>query len=296
MVGLNGMSAVSAYAAQKDYGKSVQNQKTGVEGAGASATSEKGATKNVDAKNPQTAVKSVFSAVKKNSEYGKVVGEPKLSEKAQKYYEQLKSKFGSYDFILVSRDELENAKANSGRFANKFKTVVLIDEDKIEKMASDENYRKKYEGILSGAQAQLSQLKTSMEASGAKVKGYGMQVNDDGTTSFFAVLKKSSADQKARIEKKAQEHKAEKKAAEKKAQKKAEEKRLEELREKGRETVDESAEDDLFDEADEDLQVITASSMEELLRKMEEFSFQDLSDSVQTESEKMIGQTIDFKG
>lgn len=32
-----------------------------------------------------------------------------------------------------------------------------------------------------------------------------MKVNDGGTASFFAILKKSSADQKARIEKKAVE-------------------------------------------------------------------------------------------
>ena len=41
-----------------------------------------------------------------------------------------------------------------------------------------------------------------------------MKVNDGGTASFFAVLKKSSADQKARIEKKAVEKKEAKKAEE----------------------------------------------------------------------------------
>ena len=68
-------------------------------------------------------------------------------------------------------------------------------------MATDESYRKKYEGILSGATAQLQQLKSSVEKSGADVKEYGMQVNDGGTTSFFAVLRKSSSDQKSRIQK-----------------------------------------------------------------------------------------------
>lgn len=53
----------------------------------------------------------------------------------------------------------------------------------------------------------LSQLKSQIESSGQSqnVVGYGMKVNDGGTASFFAVLKKSSADQKARIEKKAVE-------------------------------------------------------------------------------------------
>ena len=66
----------------------------------------------------------------------------------------------------------------------------------------------------------LSQLKSQIESSGQSqnVVGYGMKVNDGGTASFFAVLKKSSADQKARIEKKAVEKKEAKKAEEKKAE------------------------------------------------------------------------------
>ena len=54
-----------------------------------------------------------------------------------------------------------------------------------------------------------------------------MQVNDNGTASYFAVLEKSSAAQKERIEKKAAEKKEAKKTAEKKAEKKKNEERLE---------------------------------------------------------------------
>lgn len=225
------------------------------------------------------------SETRKNTgaNYGKTIGEPKLSEKAQKYYDQLKKKYGNYDFILVSRDEKENAKANASKYANKNKTVVLIDEDKIEKMATDEKYRKQYEGILSGAASQLQQLKSSMEKSGANVKGYGMQVNDNGTTSFFAVLKKSSDDQKARIEKKAEAKKAEKKEAEKKADRKKQEERLKKSGDK--EKVDKEEEN-----------VISADSIEELLKKIGDYNFGALSDSVMTESEKQVGQNIDFRG
>lgn len=116
---------------------------------------------------------------------GKTIGDPKLSKEAQKYYEKLKKKYGNYDFILVSKDQKANAQANAAKYANNIKTVVLIDEEKIERMAMDESYRKKYEGILSGATAQLQQLKSSVEKSGADVKEYGMQVNDGGTTSFL---------------------------------------------------------------------------------------------------------------
>lgn len=221
----------------------------------------------------------------KSANYGKTIGEPELSEKAQKYYEQLKKKFGNYDFILVSREEKENAKANAAKYANNLKTVVLIDEDKIEKMATDEKYRKQYEGILSGASAQLQQLKTSMEKSGANVKGYGMQVNDNGTMSLFAVLKKSSADQKARIEKKAEQRKAEQKAADKKAARKEQEERWKNIG---------NGKDNRIDSEEEDTVTISANSVEELIAKIEEYNFEERSNRIQTEKEKQIGQNIDF--
>lgn len=220
-----------------------------------------------------------------SSEYGKTVGEPKLSDEAKKYYDQLKKKYGNYDFILVSKDEKENAKANASKYANSIKTVVLIDEEKIEKMATDENFRKKYEDILSGASAQLQQLKDSVMQSGSNVKGFGVQINDNGTASYFAVLKKSSAEQKARIEKKAEQKKAEKKLEDKKAQKEAEEKRLEKSHRK--ETTTEDVDDE---------EVITANSLEELLKKLEEYAFNDRSNNVMTTEEQMVGQHIDFRG
>ena len=104
---------------------------------------------------------------------GKTIGEPQLSEQAAKYYEELKKKYSNMDFILVSADQKEYAKSKAASYANANKMVVLIDEEKIEKMASDENYRKQYEGIIANAASGLSQLGKQLSATGAKVKGYG---------------------------------------------------------------------------------------------------------------------------
>lgn len=221
----------------------------------------------------------------KNSEYGKTVGKPELSDKAKKYYEDLKKKYGNYDFILVSKDQKENAKANAAKYANGFKTVVLIGEEEIEKMATDENFRKKYENILSGADRQLQQLKASMEAAGSNVKGYGMQVNDNGTVSYFAVLKKSSIEQKARIEKKIESNRAERRAANKKAA----EARKEARADKAKEAKEKS-------KISEDDDIISASSIEELLTKLKDFTYEQMSNTVQTDEEKLVGQNIDFRG
>ena len=273
-----GVSSIAAYAAQSDYSKNTKNKtmKDTTSAAGTAGTSEAKQTKGT------------------TGNYGRTIGQPELSEKAAKYYEQLKKKYGNYDFILVSRDQKENAKANAAKYANGYKTVVLIDEDKIEQMATDEKFRKQYEGILSGAAAQIQQLKTSLQSSGANVKGFGMQVNDGGTLSFFAVLKKSSAEQKARIEKKAEQKKTEKKAAEKKAaEKKAAKKEKEErLKDKKSDKVADSKEE----AGTEDTVTISAGSIEELLSKIETYNFNTRSDSVQTADERQVGQNFDFRG
>ena len=104
------------------------------------------------------------------------------------------------DFILVSEDKKEQAKAQASSYANASKMVVLIDEDKVERMAEDENYRKQYEAIIANAASGISRLKSSLESSGANVKGFGMQVNDGGTATYFAVFEESSAAQRERIE------------------------------------------------------------------------------------------------
>lgn len=207
---------------------------------------------------------------------GKTIGSPELSEKAAKYYEELKSKYSNMDFILVSKDQKEQAQAQAGSYANASKMVVLIDEEKIERMAEDETYRKQYEGIIANAASGMSQLAKSISTTGAKVKGFGMQVKDNGLVSFFAVLEKSSAAQKTRIEKKAAEKKEAKKTEEKRAEKKKREEQLKETDEKA------------------DTVTVTAGSIEELIRKIQDAQMADRSDSSQTEEEKQVGQKIDF--
>ncbi len=210
---------------------------------------------------------------------GRTIGNPELSEKAQKYYEDLKKRFSDMEFILVSPDKKAEAEANASRYASPYKTVVLIDSEKIEKMAEDEEYRKKYEGIISGARNQIAQMKESLDTSGANVTSFGIKVNDGGTASFFAVIDKSLVAQKQRIQKKAAERKAEKKEQAKKAQ----EKRAEEKRAEQKEKSDKP-----------DKVTITASSVDELMKKINDYILEQKSDSIETDEEKMIGQKFDF--
>ena len=229
---------------------------------------------------------------------GKTIGNPKLSEKAAKYYEELKRKYSNMDFILVSEDQKEKARAQAGSYANASKMVVLIDEDKIERMAEDENYRRQYEAIIANAGSGIAQLRSSLEASGTKVKGYGMQVNDGGTASYFAVLQKSSDAQKERIEKKREKTAEEKKTEAKKAQKEAQEKRIKDAKNQrdGQTAERVNKTDEVSDSDWEHTVTITASSIEELLKKISDYQQNERMNTVQTTEERMVGGHIDYKG
>ena len=222
--------------------------------------------------------------VKKYGVSGRTIGQAKLSENAKKYYEELKAKYKDMDFILVSKDMKEAAKANAGSFANPNKMVVLIDEEKVERMAADEQFRKQYESVIASAQKKMPQLQQALGKS-SNIKGFGMRVNDDGRASFFAVMDKSFKSQAGRLEKQRAQKKEEKKAAEKKAEKKEREEKLEEKLEEKRLKNKETKEE-----------VITADSIEELLKKIDDYNYLQMSDTIKTDAEKYVGTVIDFKG
>lgn len=240
------------------------------------AVMQSGETKNTkDVKNSDT---------RKSGNYGKTIGEPKLSEKAQKYYDELKSKYSNMDFILVSEDKKAMAQSMASAYANPAKMVVLIDEDKIERMSNDENYRRQYESIISSAGAAMPQLQQGLSSTGANVKGYGMKVNDNGTASYFAVIDKAQASQRERIAKKAEEKREAKKADAKKAAKEKEKERL-----SGKDSKNK------INGEDSDTVTITASSIEELLKKVNDYVLEEKANHVQTEAERQVGQNFDFK-
>ena len=221
------------------------------------------------------------AAKKKPANYGRTIGNPELSEEGQKYYEELKKKYSNMDFILVSKDMKEAAKAQAGSYANPNRMVVLIDEEKIERMATDEKFRKQYEVIIAGAGVKLPQMQKSVGSNPA-VKGFGMQINDGGNASFFAVVDKSLAMQRERIQKNKEKKAEEKKADARKDAKAAAEEKLKEKR-------TEKA------ESQEDLVTVTASSIDELIRKINDITYGAMSDYVQTDFERARGQHIDFR-
>ena len=229
------------------------------------------------------------------SGYGNVIGDVELSDTAKDYYDKLKAKFHNMDFILVSKDMKSQVAANAAAYGNANKQVVLIDDEKIEKMATDESFRKKYEGIIAMSQLKLQEAKNSIASSGAGVKNFGMSVGADGKTSFFATLEISNNNAKA-LEKKQAEKKAAKAKEKKQSEKKAKEEQLEKIREEKK--ASEKAEQKALNETMDDREYveIKADSMDELISKVSRYAYDNSANNVLAESEKQVGQRFDFRG
>ena len=297
--------AANIYQQQKTWAKKTDKDEKSSKAEEAEATKkakESGSTEQSSKANDvAAAVRNVydmaFTKIEQNSKYGATIGDVKLSDKAADYYEQLKKKFGNMDFILVSKDNKDAAQAQAGRFANPNKMVVLIDDEKLEKMATDENYREKIEGIIAGAQTKLTEMQNSLNSTGAKINTFGVQIKDDGTAEYFAVLERSREATKEILEKRAEKKAEAKKEVEKAEAKKEAEEALEEKRAEKSEAEKKLAEDDNrgLDFENNEYVVVRSNDLDMLISKVQEEAFVGKG-SVLSAAEKNVGQSFDISG
>ncbi|MCR5301075.1 MAG: DUF6033 family protein [Lachnospiraceae bacterium] len=259
--GVGASSPVSAYSAQQ----SAKKEKTGKNDPPVESKSWKGISEG-----------SALVPTEKAG-YGTVVGDVQLSDKAKDYYAKLKEKFHGVDFVLVSKDMKDQVEANASRYGNASKPIVLIDDEKIEKMANDPAYAKKYEGIIESSLKKLEAARNTLAASGATLKNFGMSVDANGKTSFFAVIEKASDAANKIREKNLEKHKAQKAEEKKKAEKKKEKERLEEGPEDEKEYLE-----------------FRSESLEDLIDKVSKYAFDSSASSLM--AQEGLGQSIDFKG
>jgi hypothetical protein len=294
MAGINGVSTYQQNSQGVYNEKSVASKtsNTGKTDQAGSANASQATKTNTK---PWSPIDTKSSLVPKMTEFGATIGDVQLSDKAKDYLGKLQSKFHNMEFITVSKDMKAQVQQNAAAYGNANKMVVLIDEEKLERMATDENFRKKYEGIIASSQAKMLQAKMGLTSSGANVKNFGMSVDSDGKENFFATVTKSSDLQKKRIEKKAAEKKAQKHQDKKKAEKKAQEERIQKARDKKAEKADQDKENAEI-QNDEEYVTFEAESMDELLSNVQAYSYNNASGKVMTESEKMVGTRIDFRG
>lgn len=300
MAGLNGISAY------QQINRTIHPKNMGADRMGAPASTEADQASSIK-ENKSSGVETKgwspidtsSSLVPRKTEYGNTIGDVKLSDKAADYLDKLKSKFHNMEFITVSKDMKAQVQQNAASYGNANKMVVLIDEEKLERMATDESYRKKYEGIIAMSQSKMDAAKNSLASTGASIKNFGMSVDSNGKESFFATVEKSQDLQKKRIEKKAAEKKEQKAKEKKKAEKKAQEERIQKARDKKAEkTNSEDPQDAEETEIIDDKEYVTfeADSFDKLLSRVRAYSYDLSASKVMTDAERMLGTQVDYKG
>ena len=293
MAGLYGISAYQQTS--QAYSKSTVNNDTKTQSTAKSdqTAATKGSQAKVETKG-WSPIDTKSSLVPTKTEYGMTIGDVQLSDKAKDYLGKLQSKFHGMEFITVSKDMKAQVQQNAAAYGNANKMVVLIDEEKLERMATDESFRKKYEGIIASSQAKMMQAKMGLSSSGSNVKNFGMSVDSNGKESFFATVGKSQDLQKKRIEKKAAEKKEQKIKEKKKAEKKAQEDRINKAKDSKSEKAKDKDDTDIYEE--EEFEIIEANSLDDLLSKVQTYSYNNAASRVMTDTERAVGTRVDFKG
>lgn len=293
MAGLYGVSAYQQTS--QAYSKSTVNNDTKTQSTAKSDQTAvtKGTQAKVETKG-WSPIDTKSSLVPTKTEYGMTIGDVQLSDKAKDYLGKLQSKFHGMEFITVSKDMKAQVQQNAAAYGNANKMVVLIDEEKLERMATDESFRKKYEGIIASSQAKMMQAKMGLSSSGSNVKNFGMSVDSNGKESFFATVGKSQDLQKKRIEKKAAEKKEQKIKEKKKAEKKAQEERINKAKDSKAEKAKDKDDTNIYEE--EEFEIIEANSLDDLLSKVQTYSYNNAASRVMTDTERAVGTRVDFKG
>lgn len=138
-------------------------------------------------------------------------GEAKLSSKAQAFLKKLRKQYGGYDFFVGGSSDNLKALVKSG--TKEFS--VIFSNAELERMAEDEKYAQEKLQSMERAikmSREINQQFGFQENGDTKITKIGIAFKDDGTTSYFAELEKTSAKQRERIEKAGEDKRAKKKA------------------------------------------------------------------------------------
>ncbi len=186
-----------------------------------------------------------------------------LSNKAKKLLEQLKKNYKNMDFIIADYESDEEAASYLSRGTKEYS--VLIDPETLEEMASDEDAKAKYTGILEDAVGQLKDMESQLGDKKEDVAHLGVSIGKDGQVSYFADLEKAGERQKEFVERTRESKKEERAAQAKKAEEKAASERTKRTR-------------------------VEADSVEELLDKIKAVDW----DQVKPEVKPVSGSRFDF--
>lgn len=132
-----------------------------------------------------------------------------LSDKAKDLLKELRQAYGNVDFMVADYNTDEEADSILSKGTKEFS--VLIDPEELEKMANDEDVKKKNLGIIDEAMGKIKDIKEQLGDKTDEVVHIGVSIDKNGTVSYFADLETLSDRQKERIEESKEEKAEEKK-------------------------------------------------------------------------------------
>ena len=140
-----------------------------------------------------------------------------LSEEAKAYLEELKAKFGDIDFFVADCATDEEMNRYFAMGTKKYSCV--ISSAIIEQMATDEEVRMKYEGIIDGADEKLEEVRQEVteelgEEAAEKIESFAISIDENGVVTYFARLKEVNDAYYEKLKEKRSEEKTEQKKAE----------------------------------------------------------------------------------
>ena len=133
--------------------------------------------------------------------------EPKLSAKAQSYLENLRKKYGDYDFFVSNNPDAAQTTGSNKEFS------VIFTPEELEKMAEDDEYAEKTLGNVGKAVDMLKNISEKDLGEGVQFSQLSVSIDDEGNMKLFAQLEKLSEEQAARLEEAKQKRAEEKKEA-----------------------------------------------------------------------------------
>jgi len=121
------------------------------------------------------------------------------NEKTQAYLTKLSEKFGNVNFVIGDPDDPALPKGSNGKQYNCYISLELLAQ-----MAEDEAIAEKYEGVISNAIEKVDELKQKVVEKGLDkhVQSYGVKVNSDGSVDYIVMLKDSLKKSENSVDKK----------------------------------------------------------------------------------------------
>ena len=189
-----------------------------------------------------------------------------LSDKAKALLQELKKTYNNADIYVAEYETDEEAAEYLSRGSKDFS--VLIDPEELERMASDDEVKKKNLNLLDESLGKLSEMKEELKETGREdeVVTLGVNIGKDGQVSYFAELEKSGERTKEFVDK-----------------------MLEDKKEANAEKADKVQDKYNFEHSQR--ATVSANSVEELLEQIKNFNWDNVKEET---SIPMPGKNFDF--